>query len=118
LLARTHGHEVVHITEDTDVSGAVSPFRRPGLGPWLTEPAKLAQWDVLVAAKLDRASRSVRDLHELVDVLGSRGKSYASVGESFDLTSAAGKLMVTVLGLWRRSSATAPRSGGGRRRRS
>ena len=36
-----------------DVSGKVPATLRPGLGPWLTDPALRSQWDVLVAAKVE-----------------------------------------------------------------
>lgn len=31
--ARLHEHEVVGVAEDLDVSGSISPFERPKLGP-------------------------------------------------------------------------------------
>ena len=40
--AKTHGHTVVAMTQDTDVSGSVAPQDRDDLGPWLTDRAKLA----------------------------------------------------------------------------
>jgi len=62
LWAKLYGHTVTHITVDTDVSGSLPATLRPELGPWLTEPDKVAQWDILVSSKLDRISWSVRDL--------------------------------------------------------
>jgi site-specific DNA recombinase len=56
--SKLHSHEVAHITEDTDASGAIPASSRPGLGPWLTDPALVGRWDILVAAKLDRITRS------------------------------------------------------------
>src|SRR5260370_23375007 len=41
-------YEVVHISEDSDVSRAVNPFDRAGLGPYLREPL-LSTWTVLNA---------------------------------------------------------------------
>jgi hypothetical protein len=35
----------------------VSPFDRPNLGPWLCDPAKVAQYDGVIVSKLDRLSR-------------------------------------------------------------
>jgi site-specific DNA recombinase len=49
--AQLHDHAVTAITEDTDVSGQVPATLRPGLGPWLTDPALRGQWDVLVAPR-------------------------------------------------------------------
>ncbi len=47
------------------VSGRSDPFRRSSLGPWLTKPELIAQWDLLVVSKLDRLSRNVRHLDKL-----------------------------------------------------
>jgi DNA invertase Pin-like site-specific DNA recombinase len=57
--------EVVATSVDAGVSGATSPWRRPGLGKWLTDPTLIAQYDEIVASSLDRLSRSTRDLAEL-----------------------------------------------------
>ena len=58
----TQGHDgtVVAIAEDMDTSGAVDPFKRESLGKWLTDTPP-EPWDVLVAWKLDRTSRSSMD---------------------------------------------------------
>src|SRR5580704_10446375 len=60
-------NDIAHIAEDTDVSGVISPFERPDLGPWLTEAALIARWDTLMVAKLDRLTRSVRDFGDLLE---------------------------------------------------
>jgi len=48
--------------------------------------------DVVVVWKLDRLGRSLRDLVELVAVLGDRGIELRSLRESIDTTTPAGKL--------------------------
>ena len=61
--ARLGDHELVPISEseyDLDVSGAVSPWERPGLGPWLKED-RLSMWDGICVAKLDRLTRTLID---------------------------------------------------------
>jgi site-specific DNA recombinase len=95
--ARLHGHTVVHITEDLAVSGSVPAATRPQLGPWLTDPSLMARWDVLVAAKTDRISRSVSDLCDLIKYTQVHGKVLASVAEQFDLGTPAGKMVATIL---------------------
>jgi DNA invertase Pin-like site-specific DNA recombinase len=45
--AADNGHHVVKLTEDLSKSGKVSAFKRPNLGPYLTEPDKIATWDIL-----------------------------------------------------------------------
>lgn len=54
--AESHGHTVVAVLADT-ISGRVSPFKRRNLGPWLTEPDKMAQYDAVLASKMDRHTR-------------------------------------------------------------
>lgn len=50
--------------EDLDISAdRFSPFKRPGLGPWLTKHQD--QFDVLMFARADRAVRSMMDMYEL-----------------------------------------------------
>jgi site-specific DNA recombinase len=63
--ARAEGHEIVDVTRDRNVSGAVPPWERPELGPWLTEPAKMVRYDGIVAYAVDRLSRDYEDLPAL-----------------------------------------------------
>ena len=55
-FARANGHTVVHVAADRK-SGTSAPWDRPELRPWVTEPAKLAQFDAVLAYKLDRLTR-------------------------------------------------------------
>src|SRR4051794_21470514 len=75
LTAKVRGDSLVFTTEDTEVSGAVSPFLRESLGPWLTDPAKISQWDILIVAKIDRLTRSLSDFDELVSWLDRNNKT-------------------------------------------
>jgi site-specific DNA recombinase len=50
------GWDVVGAARDV-ISGRVAPINREDLGAWLNDPAKLVQFDVLVAYKADRLSR-------------------------------------------------------------
>jgi site-specific DNA recombinase len=92
-------HELVEITEadyDLDVSGAVSPFDRPGLGRWL-KPGKLDEWDAICAAKLDRISRSLFDFTAFVHWLEAHGKALIILDPELDLTTKEGRVMANVL---------------------
>jgi DNA invertase Pin-like site-specific DNA recombinase len=100
LCARSHEIDLVGLTEDSDVSGAISPFVRKDLGPWLTDPAKIAQWDVLIVAKLDRLTRSIIHFHELVSWLDRNGKSLISVAESLDLSTSVGRMFANLLAMF------------------
>ena len=97
--AALEDHELVQITEadyDLDVSGTVSPFDRPGLGPWLRED-RLGAWDALCAAKLDRVSRSLFDFTALLAWLEAHGKSLIILDPMLDLTRPEGRVMANTL---------------------
>ena len=98
--ARAHGHTVVAMTQDTDVSGSIAPHDRDDLGPWLTDAAKLAQWDILCVAKLDRLTRSVRHFDDLRIWADEHGKTIASVAESLDLSTSTGRMFANLLAMF------------------
>ncbi len=52
----------MHVTKDRNISGAIAPWERPELGPWLTDPVKLVQYDGIVAYDVSRLSREYFDL--------------------------------------------------------
>lgn len=54
--------------------------------------------DVVLVYKLDRLSRRLRDLTEVLDLLSKHGTRFESVTEPFETTSAPGRLMLNVLG--------------------
>ena len=91
------GGQLVTITEDSDVSGGLSPFDRPGLGPWLTDADLIGQWDTLVVSKLDRLSRSLVDFAMLIKWAEKHGKNIVSKAESIDLTMLACRLMAKII---------------------
>lgn len=94
------GHELVRIDPekdyDLDVSGAVSPFDRPGLGRWM-KPDRMDQWDAVCAAKLDRISRSLFDFTAYVHWLEAHGKSLIILDPELDLTTKEGRVMANIL---------------------
>src|ERR1700680_1207621 len=51
----------------------------------------------VIIAKLDRLTRSVKDLCELLERFERRGVALVSVGESLDTGSAAGRLVVNIM---------------------
>ena len=80
------------ILEDR-LSGAKA--ERPGLKAALDY---LRQGDVLVVWRLDRLSRSLKDLIEMVSFLESKGIGLRSLQESIDTSSSSGKLIFHVFG--------------------
>lgn len=67
---------------------------RPGLRAALAE---LKPGRVLVVLKLDRLTRSVRDLGELTEIIDEAGADWASVQEKFDTTTATGRLQLSIM---------------------
>jgi DNA invertase Pin-like site-specific DNA recombinase len=66
---------------------------------------KARSWDALVVVKLDRLTRSVRDLCTLVESFERGSVNFVSLAESVDTGSAAGKLFLNItgaLGQWER----------------
>jgi site-specific DNA recombinase len=93
--AELYDLEVVDVVVDTGVSAKT--LDRPGLGQVLAM-LKGGQAEALLVVKLDRLTRSVRDLGDLVDRYFAPGKFVLlSVGEQIDTRSAAGRLVLNVL---------------------
>ncbi|UEL35028.1 recombinase family protein [Rhodococcus sp. C1] len=95
--ADTHGHTVVAWAVDEDVSGSVDAFDTPALGPWLTDPSKMHEWDIIVAWKLDRLGRNAIQLNKLFGWCGGHGKTLVSCSESIDLGTWAGRMLAGVI---------------------
>ena len=94
---KARGDRLIHTAIDTDVSGSVSPFERPSLGPWLTDPDLIAQWDYLIVSKIDRLSRSLLDWQVFLQWCDAHGKTAVSVSEGFDLSTPWGRMIANIL---------------------
>ena len=97
-FARLSGHQLVSIDEcdyDLDVSGSVSPFHRPGLGPWLQDD-RLCKWDAICVAKLDRLTRSLFDFVMLTSWLEAQGKALVCLDPMVDLRTPAGRAFASI----------------------
>ena len=94
-FAKREGLEIYKVYSDDGISGATT--NRPALAALLAD-AKGGKFGLVLVAKLDRFSRNLRDLLNLVDELCSYGVGFKSAGEPFDTTTSAGKLMFQQLG--------------------
>jgi DNA invertase Pin-like site-specific DNA recombinase len=81
-----------HIYHDTASGGT---WDRPELHKALN---KLRDGDVFIVWKLDRLSRSLRDLLLLLDKIKESGAQFQSLTENIDTTTAGGELMMHMLG--------------------
>ena len=93
--AELYDLDLVEVIVDAGVSAKT--LDRPGLSRAL-DMLRKGQADALLVVKLDRLTRSVRDLGELVAGPFAPGKAaLLSVGEQIDTRSAAGRLVLNVL---------------------
>jgi site-specific DNA recombinase len=95
--ADTHGHVIVGWAIDTDVSRSVNPFDAPELGPWLNDPEKSQQWDVVACWKLDRVAIGAIYLADMIKWCNDHKKVLISVTENFDLSHWIGRLVASVI---------------------
>ena len=94
--AKAHGYELVAIEADNGMSGKVPPMKRAGLTRAMALVTEGAA-DGVVFLKLDRLSRSVRDILRMAEDARRRGWDLVSVSENIDTSTAAGKMILTVL---------------------
>ncbi len=93
-MATVHDATLLDVISDAGVSA--KNLDRPGLAR-LLELVDRRQVSLVIVAKLDRLTRSVRDLGELLDRFQRRGVALVSVAESLDTGSAAGRLVLNVM---------------------
>jgi site-specific DNA recombinase len=91
---------VVHNAQlrDIIVDGGESAksLNRPGMARLLTL-VHAGEIDTVIIAKLDRLTRSVKDLCTLLERFERRGVALISVAESLDTGSAAGRLVLNIM---------------------
>lgn len=78
-------------------SGAI--LERPGLERALRE-AEAGRFDLLLVYRVDRFSRSVRGLAQILERLDEAGVLFRSATEPFDTSSSSGRMMVQLLGVF------------------
>jgi site-specific DNA recombinase len=93
-MATVQGAAVIELIVDGGESA--KDLKRPGMDRLLTlvDERKV---DTVIIAKLDRLTRSVKDLAELLERFQRRGVSLVSVAESLDTGSAAGRLVINIM---------------------
>ncbi|MGW1541036.1 recombinase family protein [Streptomyces sp. NPDC002309] len=93
-FCRLRGWDVVAVTYDVGVSGAIRPEERPGFGVILDN---LPLVDVVVGRSLDRFSRNTSHFAALVETLDKGGTTLADVNGQVDLTSPYGRFVTTIM---------------------
>ena len=79
-----------------DAGESAKSLNRPGMARLLSL-VDAGAVDAVIIAKLDRLTRSVKDLAELLERFNRRGVSLVSVAESLDTGTAAGRLVLNIM---------------------
>ena len=93
-MAVVQGAELVDVIVDAGESA--KSLNRPGMARLLSL-VDAGAVDAVIIAKLDRLTRSVKDLAELLERFTRRGVSLVSVAESLDTGTAAGRLVLNIM---------------------
>ena len=107
------GYARVSKQQEQDTTAQVQALKKAGAERIYQEHASGGRWDrpelhrlleqlrpgdVLVVWKLDRLSRSLKDLLHLMDGLNARGAEFQSLTEKIDTTTPAGRMMMQMVG--------------------
>ena len=90
-----HDLELVDVIEDAGFSA--KSLDRPGMTN-LLRLIRGRNVGVVIVGKLDRITRSVRDLGELIELFQRSGVEFASVADHIDTSTASGRLVLNVMG--------------------
>ena len=94
-MATVQGAKLLEVIVDGGESA--KNLNRPGLQR-LIAMVESGKVDAVIVAKLDRLTRSVKDLCGLLELFEKRKVALISVAESLDTGSAAGRLVITIMG--------------------
>jgi len=103
-MAEVQGAELSEVVVDAGESA--KNLRRPGMVRLLDLVAS-GSVDTVIVLKLDRLTRSVRDLADLLDTFDRKSVSLVAVSESLDTGTAAGRLVLNIMasvGQWEREA--------------
>jgi len=98
------GFSISEVIQDAGISAKT--LQRPGIARIL-EGVRSGDIERVILLKLDRITRSTRDLAELLETFAKADAALVSVSESLDTKSAAGRLVVNMLGVvaqWEREA--------------
>ena len=93
-MATLQGAELVDIIVDGGASGKT--LDRPGMKT-LIQLVEAKKINAVIVTKLDRLTRSVKDLAELLELFTRRSVSLISVAESLDTATPAGRFVINLL---------------------
>lgn len=107
------GYARVSKAQDQDTAAQLHALKQAGVERVFTEHASGGRWDrpelhtllnqlrpgdVVVVWKLDRLSRSLKGLLHLMETIETAGAGFRSLTEAIDTTTAAGRMMMQMVG--------------------
>lgn len=88
--------QLIRIIRDEGCSA--KNLQRPGMQE-IIAGCKKSEFDAIIIIKLDRLTRSVKDLAYLVeDVFEKNGVAFTSIQDNFDTSTANGRMLMNILG--------------------
>ncbi len=108
------GYSRISKGEDQNTKLQLKSFKEAGVEKVFEETASGSRWDrpilhkmldqlregdVVIVWKLDRLSRSLKDLLLIMDRIDQSGAGFKSITESIDTTTPAGRMMMQMLGV-------------------
>ena len=90
-------HQDWELVEEYVDEASASDLRRRLSWRRLMDDAAKRRFQAVVVFKLDRAFRSVKDMHDTLSVWEAVGVSFRSVREQFDTSTAMGRLLLNLL---------------------
>ncbi len=91
-LAMLKGYDLIEIVADDE---SAKDLKRPGVQR-VIQMVKAGHVDAVLIMKLDRFTRSVKDLAEMVELFNRRNVALVSLTESIDTKTAAGELSMNI----------------------
>jgi len=83
----------------TDEGESGKNFDRPGMKR-LLDMVRANEVDMVIVTNLDRVSRSARDTDDLIKLFTKHNVTFISIAQSFDMSTASGRLMMGITALY------------------
>jgi DNA invertase Pin-like site-specific DNA recombinase len=103
-VSKTEGQDIASQIEALEAAGCQRIYEEKASGARWNRPelthliGKLNKGDVLVVWKLDRLSRSLKDMLLILERIQAAGAGFKSLTEAIDTTAPAGRMMMQMLG--------------------
>lgn len=93
----SNGYELAKIYSDPGISA--KDLKRPGIQE-LIRDLKAGAFDIVIVHKLDRLTRNISDLYDLVELVNDHNVKLISHSEQIDTSSPMGRMFVYLLGIF------------------